>query len=530
MAKSIVVCSDGTGNSSTKGRGTNVFKLFEAIDLTSHRLDPALMPQVAFYDDGVGTETFKPLKIFAGITGFGLSRNVKQLYKEIVRLHDPGDALYFFGFSRGAFTVRTLAGFIATCGLLDRSKLGSAAALDQAVGEAYNMYRRKYRTKLAEFFLGKPDAGLAPAFRARRCRQDEVRVRFIGVWDTVDAVGLPFHLADVLNVAVYRFKFPDHLLSPSVDHACHALAVDDERHTFHPLLWDEAEERHGRIEQVWFSGAHSNVGGGYPKQGMSLVALDWLMAAAEREGLRFVASDRRFDSEHANVDDKLYDPRAGLGVFYRWKPRDIGAMCHAKSVLPKLHVSVLERAAHGTQDYAPGNLPPGAKVVVTLPPDAPQVALLQQRAWQTEQVMHQAQGGEALLARVKGPLVAGQVSYYLYLAACLLALMAAPVVGQFSAALDPRFFLRRAMELCGALLTSPLQTGLGLGRELLADRVALPWLGGAFVVAYAMTFFADQRMRAVFSGFWHGVQPQLRGALKQARAAAASEDPPPDHP
>jgi uncharacterized protein (DUF2235 family) len=105
MAKRIVVCSDGTGNTAIKGRGTNVFKMFEAIDLNGHRLDPALTPQVAIYDDGVGTEDFKPLKLIGGAFGWGLSRNVKQLYKELARVYDPGDEIYMFGFSRGAFTV-----------------------------------------------------------------------------------------------------------------------------------------------------------------------------------------------------------------------------------------------------------------------------------------------------------------------------------------------------------------------------------------------------------------------------------------
>jgi uncharacterized protein (DUF2235 family) len=123
MAKRIVVCSDGTGNTSIKGRGTNVFKLFEAVDLNGHRFDAVLTPQIALYDDGVGTEDFKPLKIFAGLTGFGLSRNVRRLYKELARVYDPGDEIYMFGFSRGAFTVRTLVGFIATCGVINPQNL-----------------------------------------------------------------------------------------------------------------------------------------------------------------------------------------------------------------------------------------------------------------------------------------------------------------------------------------------------------------------------------------------------------------------
>src|SRR6266850_973433 len=200
MNKNIVICSDGTGNTTIKGRGTNVFKMFESIDLNGHRFDPELDPQVAIYDDGVGTEDFKPLKILGGVTGWGLSRNVKQLYKELCRIYDPGDRIFLFGFSRGAFTVRTLAGIITKCGMID--------------------------------------------------------------------------------TVIYPFKFPNQRLSEHVKHAYHALAIDDERHSFHPLLWDQSipsENKNQKIEQIWFAGAHSNVGGGYPKQGMSLVPLDWLM-------------------------------------------------------------------------------------------------------------------------------------------------------------------------------------------------------------------------------------------------------------
>src|SRR5262249_31024229 len=142
MPKRIVICSDGTGNTAIKGRGTNVFKVFEAVDLEGHRFDPAKTPQIAIYDDGVGTQSFKPLKILAGATGWGLSRNVKHLYKELSRVYDPGDEIYMFGFSRGAFTVRTLAGFIASCGLVDpdRLKPQSFARLEDVLTEAYPPY------------------------------------------------------------------------------------------------------------------------------------------------------------------------------------------------------------------------------------------------------------------------------------------------------------------------------------------------------------------------------------------------------
>jgi uncharacterized protein (DUF2235 family) len=99
MPKNIVIFSDGTGNSAIKGRGTNVFKMFEAVDLNSHRVNASLVPQIAFYDDGVGTESFKLLRSFSGVTGFGLARNIRQLYRELCRVYDPGDSIFLFGTS-----------------------------------------------------------------------------------------------------------------------------------------------------------------------------------------------------------------------------------------------------------------------------------------------------------------------------------------------------------------------------------------------------------------------------------------------
>ena len=155
MPKNIVICSDGTGNTAIKDRGTNVFKLFEAIDLNGHRTDFHLPPQVALYDDGVGTESFLPLKLLGGAFGWGLKRNILRLYTGLVRIYDPGDSIYLFGFSRGAFTVRTLAGLIAKCGILDWNELRTTDAMRAAVAATYNTYRKSYRTWLWRVLHGK---------------------------------------------------------------------------------------------------------------------------------------------------------------------------------------------------------------------------------------------------------------------------------------------------------------------------------------------------------------------------------------
>ncbi|HMF99555.1 MAG TPA: DUF2235 domain-containing protein [Vicinamibacterales bacterium] len=511
MAKRIVVCSDGTGNTAIKGRGTNVFKLFEAVDLESHRYDSNATPQIAIYDDGVGTERFKPLKILSGATGWGLSRNVRHLYKELARVYDPGDDIYMFGFSRGAFTVRTLVGFIQACGLVDPDRLQpqTFASLQGVVKKGYKAYRQCYRPALWRRFV-KTTTDAGEQFKREHSRPDAIPIRFVGVWDTVDAVGLPFHLSDVINATLYQFKFSDHTLSPLVRRASQALAIDDQRESFAPLLWHEQPGDASRITQVWFAGAHSNVGGGYPKQGMSLVALDWLLSEAERpleaapgepagaptlKGLRIYASERQSFREHASVDDKLYDPRAGAGMFYRWKVRDIATLCVENNVTPKVHVSVLERIAHGTDDYSPGNLPQNAEVVFTPPPTG-ETAHAARRAKAAARVLATIPEG-TLLDRVRGKMRLGTASYYLYLASCVVGIGA----------------------LFGAMFEAVrFRTNYG------ADAAAVTAAVG-FVAAYLIALLVDRRMESVFSGFWYPKQRELREGFKQARREARDRRP-----
>jgi uncharacterized protein (DUF2235 family) len=515
MAKNIVVCSDGTGNTGIKGRGTNVFKIFEAVDLIGHRWDPELTPQLAIYDDGVGSEDLKLLKILGGAAGFGLSRNVRQLYKELARRYDPGDRIYMFGFSRGAFTVRTLVGFIATCGIVPLDPTSDAGKFDDLVNEAYATYRRCYRTKLSQWLFGQANRNAGEEFR-RTHGSREARIHFVGVWDTVDAVGLPFHLSDVINTTIRRFKFPDPFLSKKVDHAYHALSIDDDRASFHPLVWDEEGE--DRIEQVWFAGVHSNVGGGYPKQGMSLVALDWMMAKAEAHKLRFNKIDRTAYRDRCSVDDKLYDPRAGLGTFYRWKPRDIEEICKASHMDPvRLHVSVFERLAHGTDDYCPENLPSRALVVSTAPDEGHQTLLLQRRAEAVEKEYARALAGGSLLKHLRSTVLLGRLSYYIFLTAVIASILAAAGL----LATNPGLWgvITSMGSLVAGLVTSPLDTAVRLVRTLWQHQLLLWSLVSLFVLSSILSRIADDHIRKVSSGLWHSHQLRLRHALKDARAA-----------
>src|SRR5437667_7532544 len=172
--KNVVVRADGTGNTTVKGRGTNVFKLYEVVDQASHRWTPGGTPQVALYHDGVGTETLKWYRVLTGATGFGLSRNVKQLYGELARVYAPGDKIFLFGFSRGAFTVRTLAGLIHACGILDLAKAPTNSAFNANVRKAYAEYRRGYNSWLTGLF--------SKTKKLTEARVAELRARFsVGV-------------------------------------------------------------------------------------------------------------------------------------------------------------------------------------------------------------------------------------------------------------------------------------------------------------------------------------------------------------
>lgn len=526
MPKNIVICSDGTGNSAVKDRGTNVFKMFESIDLNGHKRDPQLDPQIAFYDDGVGTEDFKPLRILGGVAGVGLGRNVRFLYKQLTRVYDVGDRIYLFGFSRGAFTVRTLAGLITRCGLIDGSKLQTSQELNYAVDQVYKVYRKSYQTEISKRLFGPSKLDELTAFRKANCLASRIPIHFIGVWDTVDAVGLPFAIGDIINGLIYRFKFSDKHLHEDVAYACQALAIDDERQSFTPVLWELNHEKNDetRIKQVWFAGAHSNVGGGYPKQGMSLVALEWMMREAQLRGLRLIKGDHVFCASHANGDDKLYDPRAGLGVFYRWYVRDISALCNKhKITVPNVHVSVLERIAHGTEDYAPGNIPANSQVVITTTgvPSEDQAAL--KRASAVQKVLHIAYGKrgikKSLLNHVKMSMNIGWFSYWIYLATCFLVLLTSASSEGIKVLIHPWLAMYDIYQLTTQLIGSPpfsvvMERVGALGNQIWPIVVILT-LG--FSVSYVLMIMCDIRMNREFSKFWHDVQPHLRQALKIAR-------------
>ncbi|MGH8640209.1 MAG: DUF2235 domain-containing protein, partial [Burkholderiales bacterium] len=395
MAKNIVLLSDGTGNSAGKLFRTNVWRLYQALDLSQTGPD-GRPTQIAYYDDGVGTSAFKPLALLGGAFGWGLKRNVLDLYTFLCRNYqheyfdangrlvlDKGkpvrDSIRAFGFSRGAFTIRVLTGLINSQGLV---KAESEEELRHLAAQAFREYRRTYKTatgvekvaRTARDYLMKP---LPKAVPTRTIPPLEIKIQFLGLWDTVAAYSLPI---DELTRAwgwVFPLSVPDRELCGNVERACHALALDDERNTFHPVLWNEENLpskktiREETVTQVWFSGMHAGVGGGYPDDALAYVSLEWMLREAENVGVIFKPDALKEAKEAKDVFGKLHDSRQGLGGAYRYLPRKLKRLTKDdddkknRVVIsrPKIHESVFQRVDRGTDAYAPIVLPARYAVV-----------------------------------------------------------------------------------------------------------------------------------------------------------------------
>jgi uncharacterized protein (DUF2235 family) len=358
MSKNIILLSDGTGNSSAKVFKTNVWRMFQALDLT----DAA--KQVAYYDDGVGTSSFKLFAVLGGVFGFGLMRNVINIYSFCCRNYNPGDRIYGFGFSRGAFTIRVVAGLIAYVGLIKYN--GDELDLRAQAQAAYRQYRRRFHTVLG---VEKPLRWLRDLFVTALDRKKLVeveKIQFLGLWDTVDAYGGPIEeITRAIDYWYWPLSMPDRFMHAKVHRACHALALEDERDAFRPVIWDERYVRRGdtklhaidfgwapevsdewkdklkpidnkRLSQVWFVGVHADIGGGYPQDGLSYTTLDWMIDRAQPYGLRLNPLQHAQMGSLVDPYDKLNDSRHGFAGYYRYRPRNIHEIYNAPPYKPSI--------------------------------------------------------------------------------------------------------------------------------------------------------------------------------------------------
>lgn len=357
----LILCLDGTWNTADSEEITNIVRLRDM-------LQPGVtegVEQRIYYDEGVGTLGGLD-KYVGGGMGRGLDVNVRQAYRFLAQFYERGDEIYIFGFSRGAFTARSLAGYIGAAGLLLR---------DNCTRENEEATWLHYRTDTKDRY---PKDGLRLAELCHR----ELRIRVLGVFDTVGALGIPLDAADWLTGRRSKYQFHDTTLSSIIDHSLHALAIDEMRRFFPPSLWQVPQHaNYTTVEQVWFPGVHSDIGGGYGEGGVGAVTLDWMLTRIDQLNANAGQASLTFRPGHRPAPasastEEIHESRHGwrsilsnttpsLRVIAQQRPPDTGYKLaalppHAKPLGEHVHLSALQRLTAGKgaggDPYAPRNL------------------------------------------------------------------------------------------------------------------------------------------------------------------------------
>jgi uncharacterized protein (DUF2235 family) len=336
--KKIAIFCDGTWNTPDEEKDgklcqTNVVKMANA--LSTHSRDGKI--QLLYYDTGIGSAGSINKRIFDGATGSGISEKILQAYRFLINNYEPGDELYFFGFSRGAFTVRSLSGLIRNSGILKKDNLS-------LIDKAYSLYHSRKP-------MHNPHEVESVLFRKTFSVEESTIIHFIGVWDTVGALGNPLYLHSLLS---RKNEFHDTDLSTRIRYAFHALAIDEKRKNFNATLWHQQENAGKQVlEQVWFAGVHSDVGGGFPESesGLSDISLQWMLGKAESCNLSFEKILLKPD-----LMTQMHESYKG---FYKLQPklyRPIGTVTPGKGNTNEyVHPSVIEKYRKDST-YKPPNL------------------------------------------------------------------------------------------------------------------------------------------------------------------------------
>lgn len=337
--KRIAIFCDGTWNTpdefdeNGKLCQTNVVKLAKAL----RPFSADGIEQKLYYDVGIGAEGSKLKKIFDGATGNGITKNILQAYDFLIHNYQPGDELYLFGFSRGAFTARSIAGLIRNSGILDLKYQDKTL-------HAYNLYRSRYPSV-------HPRSEEAILFRKTFAVEESTKIKFIGVWDTVGALGNPLRLRGK-GLFARNCEFHDTGISSRIENAYHALAIDEKRTKFQATLWYQKSFVAGqKLEQMWFAGVHSDVGGGYAQTGLSDIPLKWMKEKAEENNLSF--------DELEMHPDPMGERHESLNWIYRFlgtynRPIDVPDP-EKGATYEYVHASAIERYKRN-KAYRPKNL------------------------------------------------------------------------------------------------------------------------------------------------------------------------------
>ena len=351
--KRLVICCDGTWNRADQVQKdgepcvTNVLKFAVRVAKRDGQT-----PQIVYYDQGVGTGNVLD-RVRGGALGEGLEDNIHDAYRFLVGNYELGDELYILGFSRGAFTARSISGMIRKCGILKREHVDKyRPALD-----LYHSDNRPTDKPAIDF---RREHSLSP--------EEDIPIKFLGVWDTVGALGIPVRGLAALQKGKYEFH--DTELSGTVKFAYHALAIDERRGPFRPSLWDYKPKDGQAVEQVWFCGVHSDVGGGYEQTALSDIALDWMLAKAEATGLVLDAATRAARPLRPNPAGEIHNSRTGVYLATPGFDRPVGLPSpNSKNAGPNgldptqsVHPSVLQRW-DGDPKYRPEKLRDYFKIV-----------------------------------------------------------------------------------------------------------------------------------------------------------------------
>jgi len=352
--KRLIVCCDGTWNNPEQEQNgipapSNVYKLYNALAM---RGDDGV-EQLKYYHPGVGGEGGITEKVLGGSLGVGIGRHICSAYHWLARHYQEGDAIFLFGFSRGAFTARSLSGVLFQ-GLPD------LAGVDAADGWkiVHLIYQEAYRKQKG---LDSPKIKKEwPFFNQRK----PTPIRFVGVWDTVGALGIPDDL-ELLNLFDNKenWEFHNVKLGKHIATARHAMALDEERSSFCVTRWSNADT-HPDAQELWFPGVHADIGGGYLKDDLSNLALKWMLEEAGTAGLGFRAGIAA--SIKGDANGVLHRSYQGLFEKFRSRPRNIPALVPANAA--NIHPAVFERQRFSPINYEPYHpttlLAPGESVTV----------------------------------------------------------------------------------------------------------------------------------------------------------------------
>ncbi len=367
--KRIAILIDGTWNRPDAENPTNVVRMARSIA----PCDAAGNPQQVIYSPGVGSGRGNNRlnrrldRLLGGALGWGLTDIIEEAYRNLIFAYEPGDQIYIFGFSRGGYAARSLAGLIRCCGIPPRAHLADipkamARYIDRdpethPETEESFAFREAFSPNVAT-----SQGELVWRRKQRNTNPIQLKLAYLGIWDTVKALGLPTFIPTAKRFN-RQYKFHDTDLSSSVCSARHAIAIDERRRTFPSSPWrnlDELNARAGNPEQPrylqqWFPGNHGSVGGGGSVTGLSSVALHWIAQGATRANLKvdWVAFDE-CATRYAPVKDRLnnkFGPAgfAGLLLNFFKTHRD------GPKELENLSVAALDRV-HLDWGYCPQTL------------------------------------------------------------------------------------------------------------------------------------------------------------------------------